>query len=32
MAIFTEAEQTYADMIIDKIDPEGKYFSHRLYR
>lgn len=32
MAVFTAAEQTYADLIIDKIDPEKKYFSHRLYR
>lgn len=32
MAIFTAAEQTYADLIIDRIDPEKKYFSHRLYR
>lgn len=26
MAIFTAAEQTYADLIIDRIDPEKKYF------
>jgi TFIIF-interacting CTD phosphatase-like protein len=32
MAVFTAAEQTYADMIIDRIDPEKKYFAHRLYR
>lgn len=32
MAIFTAAEQEYADLIIDRIDPERKYFSHRLYR
>ena len=32
MAIFTAAEQTYADLIIDIIDPERKFFSQRLYR
>jgi CTD small phosphatase-like protein 2 len=32
MAVFTAAEQTYADLIIDKIDPEKKFFSQRLYR
>ena len=32
MAIFTAAEQTYADLIIDRIDPERRYFQHRLYR
>ena len=32
IAIFTAGEQTYADKIIDLLDPEGKYISHRLYR
>jgi len=32
IAIFTAADQEYADLIIDKIDPEKKYFQHRLYR
>ncbi len=32
MAIFTAAEQEYADLIIDQIDPENKLFRHRLYR
>jgi TFIIF-interacting CTD phosphatase-like protein len=32
MAIFTAAEKTYADLIIDRIDPERRYFQHRLYR
>lgn len=32
MVIFTAAEQTYADKIIDVIDPEKKYFVKRLYR
>lgn len=32
LAVFTAAEQTYADKIIDHIDPDRKYFAHRLYR
>lgn len=32
IAIFTASEQSYADKIIDYLDPEKKYFSHRLYR
>lgn len=32
MAIFTAAEQGYADLILDRIDPERKYFKERLYR
>jgi len=32
LAIFTAAEQTYADKIIDKIDPENKFFKKRMYR
>lgn len=32
LAIFTAAEKTYADLIIDVIDPEKKFFRHRLYR
>jgi CTD small phosphatase-like protein 2 len=32
MAIFTAAEQTYADLIVDRLDPDRKIFSHRLYR
>ena len=32
MAVFTAAEQTYADLIIDRIDPDKKFFAHRLYR
>jgi len=32
MAVFTAAEQTYADLIIDRLDSEKKFFSHRLYR
>jgi CTD small phosphatase-like protein 2 len=32
MVIFTAAEKEYADLIIDQIDPENKFFRHRLYR
>ena len=32
LVIFTAARQDYADIIIDKIDPEAKFISHRLYR
>jgi CTD small phosphatase-like protein 2 len=32
MVVFTAGEQEYADLIINQIDPEKKYFSHRLYR
>lgn len=32
MAIFTAAEQSYADLIVDRLDPDNKLFSHRLYR
>lgn len=32
LAVFTAAEQTYADKILDHIDPDRKFFKHRLYR
>ena len=32
MAVFTAGERTYADFILDKVDPEKKYFKARLYR
>jgi len=32
LAIFTAAEKGYADLIIDKIDPENKFFKKRMYR
>ena len=32
LVVFTAARQDYADMILIKIDPEGKFISHRLYR
>lgn len=30
--IFTASNQTYADPVIDYLDPEKKLISHRLYR
>lgn len=32
MAIFTAAEQEYADLILDVLDPEKTFFYKRLYR
>lgn len=32
MAVFTAADQEYADLILDKIDPNRTLFSHRMYR
>ena len=32
LVIFTASRQDYADIIINKIDPENKFISHRLYR
>ena len=32
IVIFTSAEQTYADEIVNMIDPEKKYFLKRFYR
>mmetsp|Transcript_16185 Transcript_16185/g.15573 ORF Transcript_16185/g.15573 Transcript_16185/m.15573 type:complete len:103 (-) Transcript_16185:98-406(-) len=32
MGVFTASEQSYADLIIDKIDPNKEFFSFRLYR
>jgi len=30
--VFTASHQTYADAILDYIDPEGSLFSYRMYR
>jgi len=32
VAVFTASEKWYANVICDYIDPENKYFQHRLYR
>ena len=32
VAVFTASHHWYADVILDHIDPAGKYFQHRLYR
>ena len=32
IAVFTAAEQSYADLIIDRLDPYHKFIKHRLYR
>ena len=30
--VFTASHKSYADVVLDYIDPENKYFQHRLYR
>ena len=30
--VFTAAQKMYADFVISRIDPEGKYIKHRFYR
>ena len=32
LVLFTAAESAYADAILEKIDPENKFFDARLYR
>ena len=32
IVIFTSSPKNYADSILNKIDKENKYFSHRLYK
>jgi len=30
--IFTASASSYADVVLDYLDPQKKYFAHRLYR
>lgn len=30
--IFTASSPSYADVVLDYLDPQKKYFAHRLYR
>ena len=32
IVIFTASAQSYADTVIDLLDPEGVYIAHRLFR
>jgi len=32
ITVFTASQQTYADKVINALDPTGAYISHRLYR
>ncbi len=32
IVIFTASHETYANAILDELDPEGNIFSHRFYR
>jgi TFIIF-interacting CTD phosphatase-like protein len=32
VSVFTFKPKKYADPILDKLDPQGKYFKHRFYR
>jgi CTD small phosphatase-like protein 2 len=32
VVIFTASHQSYADAILDELDPDGRLFHHRLYR
>ena len=32
IVVFTASHQNYADSVLDFMDPEKKYFKHRLYR
>jgi len=32
LVIFTASKKDYADLVINAIDPENKFFSYRLYR
>jgi TFIIF-interacting CTD phosphatase-like protein len=32
LVCFTAGIEEYASVLMDKIDPDGKFFKHRLYR
>lgn len=32
VVIFTASQQVYADKLLDKIDPDGKFIRHRMFR
>lgn len=32
VVIFTASQRIYAEQLIDKLDPDGKYISRRIYR
>ncbi|CAE8634800.1 unnamed protein product [Polarella glacialis] len=32
LVVFTASQQSYADQVIDALDPTGAFISHRLYR
>ena len=32
LILFTSALKSYADKVLEKLDPKNSYFSHRFYR
>lgn len=32
VVIFTASEKSYADKVLDRLDPDGEFIAHRLYR